>query len=341
MRMVFPPNAISQPFVPNHLNRTPLPPGPPLLVVGSAPCASPGSMTFAPAAAAPANPAPRICLRKRPAASGSMKHMFPPWDERGTISPSMKAGFHLRKMLRRLAPGPAGLERGRAARGAERAQGGDHRPLLRGAAGKLRGGGVTSEHSLSHVDRAGSEVSFALLLTGETMQTTRRYRLLGIGVVALNLIGATVLLAEEAAKAPAAATTHVMVTTADLKWVDGPPSLPPGAKVAGMEGNPKEPGLFTMRLKFPANYKIAPHWHPADEHVTVISGTFYMGMGDKFDEAAAKELPTGSFVVMPTKQAHFGMTKGETVVQLHGTGPWGVTYVNPADDPRSKAAAKK
>ena len=173
------------------------------------------------------------------------------------------------------------------------------------------------------------------------MQTTRRYRLLGIGVIALNLIGATVLLAEEAAKAPAAATAHVMVTTADLKWVDGPPSLPPGAKVAGMEGNAKEPGPFTMRLKFPANYKIAPHTHPADEHVTVISGTFYMGMGDKFDEAAAKELPTGSFVVMPTKQAHFGMTKGETVVQLHGTGPWGVTYVNPADDPRSKAAAKK
>ena len=65
-----------------------------------------------------------------------------------------------------------------------------------------------------------------------------------------------------------------------------------------------------------------------------------MGMGDKFDEAAATELPTGSFVVMPTKQAHFGMTKGETVVQLHGTGPWGVTYVNPADDPRSKAAKK-
>jgi len=74
------------------------------------------------------------------------------------------------------------------------------------------------------------------------MQTTRRYRLLGIGVVALNLIGATVLLADEVAKAPAAATTHVMVTTADLKWVDGPPSLPPGAKVVAMEGNAKEPG---------------------------------------------------------------------------------------------------
>ncbi len=172
------------------------------------------------------------------------------------------------------------------------------------------------------------------------MQTTRQYRALGIGVVAVSLLGATVLLAEEAAKAPAAGSTHVMLTSGDLKWVDGPPSLPPGAKAAGMEGNAKEPGLFTMRLKFPANYKVSPHWHPADEHLTVISGTFYMGMGDKLDEAATKELPTGSFVVMPSKQPHFAMTKGETVVQLHGMGPWGITYVNPADDPRSKAAAK-
>jgi quercetin dioxygenase-like cupin family protein len=171
------------------------------------------------------------------------------------------------------------------------------------------------------------------------MQTTRHYRMLG--VIAVGLLGATVLFAEEATKAPAAGGTHVMFTSGDLKWVDGPPSLPPGARAAGMEGNAKEPGLFTMRLKFPANYKVSPHWHPADEHLTVISGTFYMGMGDKFDEAATKELPTGSFVVMPTKQPHFAMTKGETIVQLHGMGPWGITYVTPADDPRSKTAAKK
>jgi len=169
------------------------------------------------------------------------------------------------------------------------------------------------------------------------MQTTQWYRILGIAVVATGLLGATVLYAEEAAKAPA---VHVMVTSADLKWLDGPPSLPPGAKVAGIEGNPKDPGLFTMRLKFPANYKVAPHWHPADEHLTVISGTFYMGTGEKLDEAAAKELPAGSFVVMPAKQPHFAITKGETIVQLHGMGPWAITYLNPTDDPRSKAAAK-
>jgi len=173
------------------------------------------------------------------------------------------------------------------------------------------------------------------------MPTSRRYPMLAIGVLALGLLGARTSFAEETSKAPAATAAHVMLTGGDLKWVDGPPSLPPGSKVAAMEGNPKEAGLFTMRLKLPANYKIAAHWHPADEHVTVISGTFYMGMADKLDEAAAKELPTGSFVVMPAKQHHFAMTKTETVVQLHGMGPWAINYVNPADDPRSKAAAKK
>ena len=173
------------------------------------------------------------------------------------------------------------------------------------------------------------------------MPTTRRHPVFAIGVVAVGLLGARMSFAEEAAKAHAAKAEHVLLTSSDLKWVDGPPSLPPGSKVAAMEGNPKDPGLFTMRLKFPANYKISPHTHPADEHITVISGTFYMGMGDRLEEAAAKELPTGSFVVMPAKQPHFAMTKVETVVQLHGVGPWSITYLNPADDPRSKAAATK
>jgi len=90
----------------------------------------------------------------------------------------------------------------------------------------------------------------------------------------------------------------------------------------------------TRRRRVPA------HWHPADEHITVISGTFYMGMADKLDEAAAKELPAGSFVVMPAKHHHFALTKSETVVQLHGMGPWGINYVNPTDDPRKAAASK-
>ena len=129
---------------------------------------------------------------------------------------------------------------------------------------------------------------------------------------------------------------HIMVKPEDVKWLDGPPSLPPGAKFAVIEGDPKVAGLFTMRLSFPAGYKIPAHSHPADEHITVISGTFLMGLGDKFDDAKLQALTVGSFGVMLTGTKHFAMTKEETVVQLHGMGPWGINYVNPDDDPRKK-----
>jgi hypothetical protein len=128
---------------------------------------------------------------------------------------------------------------------------------------------------------------------------------------------------------------HVMVAPSDLKWTDIP-SLPPGAKIAVIEGPLTEAVPFTFRLKFPANYSIPAHWHPAVEHVTVISGTFSMGTGEKLDAAAAKPLSAGSVAIMQPKTPHFGLTKDETIVQVHGVGPWAVTYVNPADDPRKK-----
>ena len=107
-----------------------------------------------------------------------------------------------------------------------------------------------------------------------------------------------------------------------------------------LEGDPaKKAGLFTLRLKMPDGYKIAPHYHPADEHVTALQGTFVMGMGEKFDQSAGRELAVGSFAVMPTGTRHFAWTKGETIVQLQGVGPWGLTYVNPADDPRRSRAS--
>ena len=93
---------------------------------------------------------------------------------------------------------------------------------------------------------------------------------------------------------------------------------------------------FTVRLKFPANYKIPAHSHPAIEHVTVISGTFNMGTGDKLDPKQTKALSAGSVAIVQPKVNHFGWTKTATIVQLHGVGPWGVTYVNPSDDPRKK-----
>jgi quercetin dioxygenase-like cupin family protein len=129
---------------------------------------------------------------------------------------------------------------------------------------------------------------------------------------------------------------HVMVTPRQMKWAAAPPSLPPGARLAVIEGDPRNPGPFTMRVRIPANYKVPPHWHPADEHVTVLSGTLYMGLGDKLDRTKGKALPAGSFSVTPAQTRHFAWTLRPTIIQVHGIGPWGITYVNPKDDPRNK-----
>jgi quercetin dioxygenase-like cupin family protein len=126
-----------------------------------------------------------------------------------------------------------------------------------------------------------------------------------------------------------------MVTPNDLKWADVP-SLPPGAKVAVIEGPLDQATPFTIRLQLPADYKIPAHWHPAIEHVTVLSGTFNLGMGDKLDPTKTKALSAGSMAIMQPKTNHFAWTKEETIVQVHGVGPWAVNYVDPADDPRKK-----
>jgi hypothetical protein len=129
---------------------------------------------------------------------------------------------------------------------------------------------------------------------------------------------------------------HSVVTPEHVKWVDAPPSLPPGAKIAVLEGDPTKEGHFVMRAKLPDGYRIMPHTHPTDERVTVLSGTLHMGMGDKFDEKATKPMTAGSYGRMGPGVRHFAYAKGETVIQVHGQGPWVVEYVNPADDPRKK-----
>jgi hypothetical protein len=138
-----------------------------------------------------------------------------------------------------------------------------------------------------------------------------------------------------AAIAWAQTTAHKMVMPDDLKWTEVA-ALPSGAKIAMLEGKLEEAAPFTFRARLPANYEIPAHWHPAIEHVTVISGTFNMGVGDKFDKTKGKPLTTGSYAIMPSKTNHFAWTDRETVIQIHGVGPWGITYVNPADDPRKK-----
>ena len=106
--------------------------------------------------------------------------------------------------------------------------------------------------------------------------------------------------------------------------------------MAVLEGDPTKEGPFTMRVMLPDGYSIASHTHPAVEHITVISGTFNLGMGDKFDKSATQAMPAGAFGHWPAGMKHFAWANGETVVQLHGVGPWGIQYVNPADDPRNK-----
>ena len=133
----------------------------------------------------------------------------------------------------------------------------------------------------------------------------------------------------------AQAGAHIMVTPNDLKWADVP-SLPPGAKIAVIEGPMSEAVPFTVRIKLPADYKVPAHWHPAVERVTVLSGTFNIGMGDKLDPQKTTALGPGSVIIMQPQTNHFAWTKEETVVQLSGTGPWGITYIDPADDPRKK-----
>ncbi len=129
---------------------------------------------------------------------------------------------------------------------------------------------------------------------------------------------------------------HTILTAEDVKWGDAPPILPPGAKAAVLDGDPKKEGIFTMRLKLPSGYKVAPHWHPVDERLTVISGAFHLGLGEKADESKARKLPAGGFFSLPPRTAHFAFTSEETVVQISTMGPWSLTYVNPADDPSRK-----
>jgi quercetin dioxygenase-like cupin family protein len=127
---------------------------------------------------------------------------------------------------------------------------------------------------------------------------------------------------------------HMILGPADVQWRDGPGSLPAGAEFAVLEGDPSQRGFFTLRLRLPDGYVIPPHSHPGVERLTVISGTFRLGMGDRVDPQATHALAPGSYFSMPPGMNHFAIAQGETVVQLTSIGPWQVNYVDPADDPR-------
>jgi mannose-6-phosphate isomerase-like protein (cupin superfamily) len=142
--------------------------------------------------------------------------------------------------------------------------------------------------------------------------------------------------ADEAATATAEAT-HIIVEPGDIDWQPAPPLLPAGAKMAILAGDLAKEGPFVFRIRVPDGYQVAPHFHPGIENVTVISGTFRIGMGETFDESALRDLDAGSLIVIPPESPHFVRVEGETEVQVHGVGPWALTYVNPADDPSKTA----
>ena len=120
-----------------------------------------------------------------------------------------------------------------------------------------------------------------------------------------------------------------------IEWKQGPAAIPAGAKMAVLEGDPTKEGMFVVRFQFPDGYHIPAHTHPKTERVTVISGTLLLAMGENLDRSSAQTLTAGTYGFWPAGMKHTAWSGGETVIQLHGIGPWQITYVNPADDPRN------
>jgi len=138
------------------------------------------------------------------------------------------------------------------------------------------------------------------------------------------------LVAPPASSAEHVMTGHVSSLPSELKWSDAP-SVAPGAQIVVIEGDLKTAAPFTFRLKLPADSRIGVHTHPVVERVTVMSGTFYLGIGDKFDPAKARGYTPGGITIMPVGMPMFVFTKEETIVQIHGTGPWGINFLKPVD----------
>lgn len=156
--------------------------------------------------------------------------------------------------------------------------------------------------------------------------------------ITLPTLIAIIALAVVTSTAPAEAMgEHAIVSPQDIKWAPAPAVLPPGAEAAVLFGDPSKEGLFALRLKLPEGYSVPPHTHPVDEVVTVISGTFRLGMGETADQGTTEPLPAGSFFALPPDTPHYVFIDEETVIQISTVGPWGLTYVNPEDDPRPKS----
>lgn len=153
-----------------------------------------------------------------------------------------------------------------------------------------------------------------------------------LSVAALPVLAAPPTTTTTAPMEPAMAA----YTPTEMQWADAPPNLPPGAKLAVLEGNPSQKGHFAIRLRVPDGYRVPPHWHPTRERVTVISGMLNFGMGDQFDAAKGKAMPAGSYGYVDGKMHHYAWATGATEIQVDGVGPFAFNYVNAADDPAKK-----
>lgn len=166
----------------------------------------------------------------------------------------------------------------------------------------------------------------------------RRYALLSAVVVSIAACSRDAT-TSSAAKSPSTPLLSIVANSApeeDFQWGPAPPIFPKGAEMAVLQGDPSTNQEFTVRLRFPSGYRIAPHTHPTAENVTVLKGTFLAGMGEKFDESALKAFGRDGFASIPANHAHYAMARGQTIVQVHAIGPFVLTYVNPADDPTKR-----
>ncbi len=141
-----------------------------------------------------------------------------------------------------------------------------------------------------------------------------------------------------AARQPA----HVLLRSENVVWGPASPKLPPGAQFARISGDPSKRGEpYVFRARLPDGYSVPPHWHPMDEHVTVVQGVLKLGFGTAVDAGAVHELPAGSYALLPSHAPHYNVVKGETILQFHGIGPYDITYVKPADDAGAYARAPR
>jgi quercetin dioxygenase-like cupin family protein len=157
--------------------------------------------------------------------------------------------------------------------------------------------------------------------------------------MAISRTGLILALTLAAAPAAAQEVAHIALDAGDLQWQPAPALLPPGARVAVLEGDPAQAGPFTIRLELPAGYKVQPHTHPEIEHATILSGRAGIGLGETWDGERIRYAGPGGFFVMAPGIAHFAMIEEDSILQVHAVGPWRLDYVNPEDDPRNAPAS--